>query len=397
MPTIQIKYSGVYYALTQAQSRHVAAFGGSSMGKTYSIMQWLDRRARENDGRQIRVVGQDVPNLKDGPIKDLRNYLMLNPDLKEGTNYNKSDKLMTYANGSSIIFKSYDDAQDAHSGRFHDTFFNEANGIDFEIVRQCVLRTQMGKDLEGQNFYPSQCFYDWNPSMDFWADDWLLPGYMGEVDVIQGNYKMNPFLSEEQVKNIEMLKRDPWLWRVYGLGLKGRLQGLVYGHFEEVAEIPKDAKIRAYGLDFGFHDSTALVALYEFDGGIYVDELLYKSQMTPSDIVEAVSGLELDNSVKVWADSANPGTITDIRRLGKVNIIGTKKPKEGKKRDAMRLRSVPLFFTKRSRNLIREASQKQWEQTKKGNEIPDGNDHALDAMIYGFRGGWRGANFGLNK
>jgi phage terminase large subunit len=44
--------------------------------------------------------------------------------------YNKSDRIYEYRNGSLMEFTSYDDFQDAKSGKQDFLFINEANGID---------------------------------------------------------------------------------------------------------------------------------------------------------------------------------------------------------------------------------------------------------------------------
>ena len=51
--------------------------GGTSSGKTYSIMQVLFTLAIENAAWTITVVGQDMPNLKKGAIRDASTICLL--------------------------------------------------------------------------------------------------------------------------------------------------------------------------------------------------------------------------------------------------------------------------------------------------------------------------------
>ena len=56
--------------------------GGTSSGKTYSIMQVLFVRAMEQYNRVITVVGQDIPNLKKGAFRDAKNIRNSSPILQ---------------------------------------------------------------------------------------------------------------------------------------------------------------------------------------------------------------------------------------------------------------------------------------------------------------------------
>ena len=49
--------------------------GGTSSGKTYSLLQVLLCKAAEQSNQIITVVGQDVPNLKSGAIRDFESIL----------------------------------------------------------------------------------------------------------------------------------------------------------------------------------------------------------------------------------------------------------------------------------------------------------------------------------
>ncbi len=49
--------------------------GGTSSGKTYSILQNLFLHAIEDDNQVITIVGQDIPNLKVGALRDAQTIL----------------------------------------------------------------------------------------------------------------------------------------------------------------------------------------------------------------------------------------------------------------------------------------------------------------------------------
>jgi len=115
--------------------------GGTSSGKTYSILQVLLCKAAERSNQIITVVGQDIPNLKAGAMRDIESILN-DPFFRSMIrSTNKTDRIYTLNNGTVIEFKSFDDEQDAKSGKRDYLFLNEANGIPYSVYDQLQLRT----------------------------------------------------------------------------------------------------------------------------------------------------------------------------------------------------------------------------------------------------------------
>ena len=52
---------------------------------------------------------------------------------------------------------------------------------------------------------------------------------------------------------------------------------MVYEKWQQIDAIPEGARLERFGLDFGYtNDPTALIALYYYDQGYIVDEILYQ-------------------------------------------------------------------------------------------------------------------------
>ena len=134
--------------------------GGTSSGKTYSILQVIFLKAYTDPGCVITVVGQDIPNLKKGAIRDAATIVNSSEWLRSQIKfYNKSDRFYQFYNGSIIEFNSYDDEQDAKNGKRDYSFFNEVNGIAYEIFEAIYVRTT------------KMTWADFNPSSTFWLTD----------------------------------------------------------------------------------------------------------------------------------------------------------------------------------------------------------------------------------
>ena len=117
--------------------------GGTSSGKTYAIEQVLFCLACEAEKQVITVVGQDIPNLKAGALRDAQNIYLSSDALQAAVkSYNKTDRIFEFYNGTVIEFKSYENSQDAKSGKRDYLFVNEANGIHWEVYNELALRTK---------------------------------------------------------------------------------------------------------------------------------------------------------------------------------------------------------------------------------------------------------------
>mgnify|MGYP003618207991 CR=1 FL=1 len=198
----------VFYWNFNASERTVINQGGTSSSKTYSILQVLARKAIFEKS-VITVVGQDLPNLKKGAMRDFERIVQNSPILDAHiTKHNLSEHTYTFINGSLIEFTSYKDEQDARSGKRDYLFINECNGVPFEIYEALQVRTN------------KQIFLDYNATGAFWVHEQVI----GKPDAIRfvSNYTHNKYISEAVRRQIESYKfNSPYRWRVFGMGLTG--------------------------------------------------------------------------------------------------------------------------------------------------------------------------------
>jgi phage terminase large subunit len=363
------KTTDVFLSNRNANTDIVINQGGTSSGKTYSILQNLFLHAIENDRCIITVAGQDIPNLKVGPIRDAHNIV----ENTEGLNnyileYNKSDRVFTFVNGSIIEFKSYDDSQDAKQGKRDYLFLNEANGVDKIIWDELYIRTK------------KKSYIDYNPNNEFWVHTDLIG--KPNVTLIISDHRHNTFLDQKIHDKIEAIE-DPELYKVYARGLTGKLEGVIFRDYNVVPGVPPDAKLIGYGLDFGFsNDPTALVALYSQSGELIIDELIYDRGLLNIRISDLMR--ELGVNGRIVADSAEPKSIAELSAYG-WQIEGAKKGPDSIRQSINTLKRYKINVTQRSSNLKKELNGYKWKQNKDGkldNEPVDFLNHAIDALRY---------------
>lgn len=346
--------------------------GGTSSGKTYTLMQVLIYFALVDNGCVITIAGQDLPNLKVGAMRDAKTIINNNDWLHNYFKFNESSSFFQGLNGSIIEFKSYQNEQDAKNGKRDYLFLNEANGVSFAIFWQLSIRTR------------KKVYIDYNPSERFWAHNELIG--REDVKLIISDHRGNPFLTDEEHERIENIE-DEELRKVYARGLTGKLSGVIFPNFAIVDELPNNDewKLYGFGLDFGFtNDPTALVKVVLAHGELYVDLLIYDTGLTNPKIAEKAKAEGVTRKTQIVADSAEPKSIAELNNLG-LWVIPTQKGKDSILLGIDILQRYKINVTRRSTELIEELQSYKWSENKDGkktNKPIDDFNHAIDALRY---------------
>lgn len=363
----------LYEANLFAREDVVVNQGGTSSGKTYSILQVLFTKAIQAPNLVITVVGQDMPNLKKGALRDAENILSDSEVLKKLlVQYNRTDRIMRFWNGSIIEFTAYDGQQDAKSGKRDYLFVNEANGIPYLVYQELEMRTKR------------QVFIDYNPNVEFWVHAEVLSGK--SVKLLISDHRHNPFCPQKIRDKIEALRfKDFELFKVYGRGLTGKIEGLILRNWTIVDEVPASAELIAHGLDFGFtNDPTGLLSVYRQDGELWLRELCYETGLTNPAIALKAKTMGVTPWQEIVADSAEPKSIMEINNEGLLVTAAMKGP-DSVKNSIDILKRWKINVTRDSVNLRKELNSYKWRQDKDGktlNEPVDFMNHLIDPLRY---------------
>ena len=115
---------------------------------------------------------------------------------------------------------------------------------------------------------------------------------------------------------------------------------------------------------------------------LYLDEQIYETGLTDSDLIKIMKGTP--KNLRIYADSAQPSTIEEIRRAG-YNIAPVTKFKDSLKHGLQIMKRTRIFVTKRSIGMIREQKQYKYKMLANGqydNTPIDAYNHAMDAVRY---------------
>lgn len=366
-----IQTSRIHRFLSRSRSRVSSLRGGTRSSKTYSTLIWfiMDRLLKET-GKTLTVARQTMPALRASAMRDFFEILS-RMDLYSEADHNKTAN--EYAlNGNLVEFIGLNESMRVRGRKRNYLFLNEANECDVEAFRQLSFRTT------------DKIILDYNPSEAFsWIYDEVET--RDDCDLLVTTYRDNPFLEASLVSEIERLKdADADYWKIYGLGEIASGSTRVFTHWRPVsdAEYPHGKGERAYGLDFGYNNPTALVETVLYDDTLYWREMLYQTKLTTADLIERLKEFPELKGAQIVGDAAEPKTIEEISRAGFRIEGGHKKPKD----TVDFIKSKPLRVHEGGANLLREIKRYSWKTDKNGkvtDEVVKFDDHAIDAGRYG--------------
>ena len=342
--------------------------GGTSAGKTISILALLINKALLYNNLTIDIFSVTYSHLEVGAIKDFKKILV-DTSRWIDKQWNATKHYYQFGNGSVIRFIALDKPDKARGPRRDILYVNEANLIPFETYYQLATRTN------------KEIFLDFNPVNTFWAHTEVLT--KDNAEFIKLTYLDNEGLPIRIIEELESNRKkaeysDYWKnWcKVYLDGEVGELEGTIFSFPEIIDNIPSEAALIGYGMDLGFtNDPTTLTALYKFNGKILIDEIIYQKGLISSDIVKIIKSNNINDII--YCESAEPRTITEMTNYGAKNIRAVKK---GSIMSGINLMQEYQFIvTKRSSNIINEFKNYRWLES--GKPI-DAFNHCMDGIRY---------------
>lgn len=383
-----IHTSPVFKANYDSTADIVVNQGGTDSGKTYSILQVLLIIATYTKAPLIdpiiTVLSESVPNAKKGAYRTFKGIVSSTPEFGDAvTDWNESDRVITFKSGWLFEFVGATDEQNAKQGKRQYLFVNEANGLPWlvfwQMAKRCRIRT----------------WIDYNPSAPFWAHDNLISkpepsmnDLHARVQVIISDHRHNPFLSQQDHDKTENIK-DPELWKVYARGITGNLLGLIFPNWTMIddSKFPKSVDRKIGGLDFGYtNDPTAGVKAVRIANNVYFHELCYKEGLPPRQILDVFRAVDFTEERQEPIYCEHDGDmIRQLRQLGLYTVPARKGP-GSIKAGILKMNEYNIFYTASSKNIDYERKRYMWlkdpDTGKALNEPIDQFNHLLDACRY---------------
>ena len=315
--------------------------GGSRSSKTWDFFHLLTAYCdhNRNKGKDCYIHRDTLTNCRDYTLKDfigaLKAMNLFDNSKLSGVGHKPFYDLF----GNNIYFRGLDDEKSMEGYPSNISFFNE------------LLEIQNESRIAGIKMRCTELIVaDWNPKYtDHWAFD-----YEGRPNVFftHSTYKNNKHCPLSVVTEIESYcpwnfedlglpeaKRRPNIeniknktanrvrWKVYGEGNRCAPEGLVFPSVTYIDKFPDGEIDRIFwGLDFGYtNDPTALcrIGVSKHGNKVFLEKHLYNPFDNALELEEVIKTI-VPQSDHIWADCADPGMISDIRRMN-VNIFPAKK------------------------------------------------------------------------
>lgn len=375
----------VYQKLKASKKPVRCLEGGSRSSKTTSIVQFFVTHLQEcKDPKRITIARRRLTWLKMTTFetfeKVFRELGIWNRD-----NLNKTE--MTYKFGiHTFRFIGLDEVQKVHGMEQEILWLNEAIEVDEDDFDQLEQRTS---DL---------VIVDYNPrTLKHWI--YNVADNRPDAEKILSTIFDNPFAPAKQRQKILSYEPTPEnishgtanlnKWRIYGLGLRGQVEGLVFPDYTTSTSWPSVHKWKVKGLDFGFtNDPSALIDICFFEGKIFLREMIYQAGLNNLDLSQKFLELGVSKSEDIVADPASPVSIDELRKLYGYNVIKAVKGQGSVISGLDTMNQFPICVHADSLNLINEFDNYTYKKDRKTglflNVIEDGqDDHGIDAARYG--------------
>lgn len=399
--------------------KYIIHTGSSRSSKTYSINQshWLYCLSKMNC--RISIWRETKADCKMTILADLKKAIPTFP-LNETVNFNKTESVYTFQNGSTIEFMGGDEENRVHGFQGNVAHLNEPYKFSKEAFDQIDMRTS------------DYIIIDWNPKANHWIDE---VSKRENAIVIHSTYKDNPFVPLEQKKKIESylsvkycdavesslishsavynydfkenllslsdkhikeLTRaifnelqgtsDDYLHLVYAKGLKAEKPNRIFKNWQQndyhqFKQLPFPSY---YSTDFGLSAPTAVIE-FKFDGDrtFFFHQHIYKPMNmmkgTLSDEFDALGFIKNKENICDSGNELNKSEGQKLKNSG-YNMIFAQKGHGSVNAGIEMIQKYNIVYTKESSDLENEYENYSW-RIYQGIQLDEPEDNQLDHLM----------------
>lgn len=329
--------------------------------KTYSLIQSFIIYALRNKNRQTRVaIARKKTTWILATVWPDFKKILLETGIKHKVNNSKS-VITIYS--TTFEFIGLDDVQRLH-GLTTDIFWineaMEASKDDFDQLEQRTSRFAI---------------LDYNPSAE---QHWIYDTVCTRPDCYFDHSTMldNPFIPENSRRKILSYEpteenyangtADERKWKIYGLGLRAKIEGLIFDHYDIVKDIPEGVDRRWYCVDFGFaNDPTAIAEVGFYHNTLYIKEHCYEAGLLTRDIITRFQKLMQRRPLRIISESADPRLVKEMQQAG-LPVIPVTKYAGSIEAGIDFMRGCKIVITEDSVNVKTELDNYTYAQDKSG-------------------------------
>lgn len=415
---------GGYGGFWRCRSRYRVVKGGKASKKSSTTALWYIYHLMKYPDANLLVVRAVHRTHADSTYAQLR-WAIRRLRVEHLWRAGKEPLELTYLpTGQRILFRGMDNVEKLASttverGYLCWVWLEEAYEIsreaDFDKLDLSVPRGELPKPLFKQT---TITFNPWD------ENHWLKGRFFDRTDpnvyAVTTDYRCNEFLDDTDRALYErMREQNPRKYAVAGLGEWGHSEGLVFENWvvEEFAlgDLRREGLRHIFGLDYGYtNDPTAFIAAAVDEGckRIYLYDEHYQRRMLNEDIAAMIVAKGYQKE-RIRADSAEPKSNEDLRRLGICRLQAANKGRDSVLSGIARLQEYRLVVHPRCVHTAAELRAYVWQADGRDGvyrNLPcDKDNHLMDALRYAMedvprppaqqgrvvryglpRGGWKG-------
>lgn len=360
--------------------REAAIYGGRGSLKSHTVARYLLIRARQRKTRIacFREFQNSIAESSYQLLVDLINkYKFREFKVTDNAIYNT-------LNGSDFMFKGL---------HRNEQSVKSIEGIDIAWVEEAQTVSEKSIDVLTPTVRKpgSKIIYTYNrlEELDPVHKRLVVEGRPNSI-IINVNYptalKYGWFPEVLRIEMEDDRANRPALYKHKWLGEPNTQEGRIYREWVLVDDLPHEAKLERYGVDFGYSiDPTVIIAIYYYNGGYILDEITYQKGLSNKTIADILNNQQ---QALVVADSAEPKSIAEIQSYG-VNIIGAIKGQDSVKQGIQFVQNQRISLTRKSTKTYEAYLNYKWAVDKEGKtlNVPDDTVHEwtnpMDAIRYG--------------
>lgn len=199
------------------QSRYLILVGGGGSGKSIFAGRKVLERVTSEKGHRWLVVRKVAKTIRESCFQQLKGQISEHYNISDWS-INKTDMVMTYKNGSQILFAGLDDVEKLKSiYNITGIWAEEASELDETDLNQLDIR------LRGATPYYKQFILTFNPiDIKHWLKKRFFDNKVKNATTHHSTYNDNRFLDDDAKAVLEAYKEtDPYYYTVYCLGQWG--------------------------------------------------------------------------------------------------------------------------------------------------------------------------------
>lgn len=392
---------GGYRRFWDCKLRYRVVKGGKASKKSSTTALWYIVNMMKYPDANLLVVRQVGRTHRDSTFAQLRWAI----DRLEVSHLWRASKepleLQYLPTGQRILFRGFDNVEKLASTTVDkgalcwvwvEEAFEIAKEADFDKLDLSMPRGQILPPLFKQT---TLTFNPWDEN--HWIKRRFFDVKRADTLAITTNYLCNEFLDDTDKRLYEDMRlRRPRQYAVAGLGEWGKSEGLIFDNWEVTAFAPEtlkgDAFRHIFGLDYGYtNDPTAFIAAAacERDGEpcLYVYDEHYARRMLNADIAAMLTRKGYAKE-RIRADSAEPKSNEDLRRLGISRLVAAEKGRDSVNAGIARLQEYRIIVHPDCVHTAAELAAYAWQPSSDGradsfmNRPQDSENHLMDALRY---------------